>query len=80
MNKDRSGENIPAFPVSEDMFIGTASDEACANRVVHFTADGTCTFKFKGGATKAVVGAKGFDVITSSNCESVTSTAAIMIG
>ena len=80
MNKDGQGNIVPAFPVSSGTFIGTASDTPCKSSVVHFTADGTCTFKFPDGVTKAVVGKAGFDVITSSDCISVTSTAAIMIG
>ena len=80
MNTDKSGANIPAFPVSEDMFIGTATDEKCSSSVIHFTAAGTCTFTFESGTTKAVAGAAGFDVITSPECKTVTSTAAIMIG
>jgi len=80
MGKDRQGNTIQAFPVSKSTFIGTAADTSCASSIVHFTAAGTCTFKFDDGTTKAVAGAAGFDVITSSDCVTVTSTAAVMIG
>jgi hypothetical protein len=72
---------VQAFPISSNLFVGTATDETCANRsVLHATEDGDITFTFKDSTTKVLPVIAGMDLGLTRDVVSITSTADIWLG
>jgi hypothetical protein len=72
---------VQAFPIGKNLFVGTASDEPCANRsVLHAAADTTVTFTFRDMATVSLSLPAGMDLGLTRDVAYVSSDAEIWLG
>ena len=78
MRKD-DGQTIQAFPIEANTFIGVASNEDVTHKsVVHASVDGSITFTFPSGNV-AVNVKEGTDLAIGAGCQTITSTAEVLI-
>ncbi len=76
---DRNNREIQAFPTHKGTWVGIASNQQCANKIVHIAEDGDVTFHFDSGDIVYSGLSAPWDTVTDGTCTGVTSTATIYI-
>ena len=79
MEKDIRGQSIQALPMHSGVYVGIATTEACAGKIVHVNAECDVTFHFTAGDVVLTDVRAGMDFAVSIDCTGVTSTDSILI-
>jgi len=78
LNTDSNTTEIQAFPIHSKTFIGVATDQNAAKKIIHLDEDDTLVFHYTtGDITVTAVAPMDFSV--SGDCTGVTSTTEIMV-
>ena len=79
LGTDTRNITVQAFPTNQGTFIGTATNQHCADKVVHVAEDGDLTLHFDAGDIVYTEITAPFDTQAASNCTGATSTATVYI-
>ena len=81
LNRDGNSKTVPAFPVHEETFVGTAAGYDCSQKVVRVAEDGIdVTFTLASGATVAFLSVPLGTDFSAEKGTTVTSTGTVWIG
>ncbi len=79
LGKDIKNIAVQAFPTHQGTFIGAATDQHCANKVIHIAEDGDLTLHFASGDVVYSGITAPWDTQAAANCTGCTSTATVYI-